>query len=113
MPTSTTTRQMGLVSQILFILCSVLIIDTLTAAAALGTGVIGWWIVTLLFFVIPYALIAAELGTSYPSDGGIYSWVKRAFGLKMAQKARALARPAAAARVADELQALARKAGRA
>ena len=86
MPTSTTTRQMGLVSQILFILCSVLIIDTLTAAAALGTGVIGWWVVTLLFFVIPYALIAAELGTSYPSDGGIYSWVKRAFGLKMAAR---------------------------
>ncbi len=86
MNTSQTTRQMGLVSQILFILCSVLIIDTLTAAAAIGTGVIGWWIVTLLFFVIPYALIAAELGTSYPSEGGIYSWVKRAFGLKMAAR---------------------------
>ena len=78
--------QMGLTSQILFILCSVLIIDTLTAAAALGTGVIGWWLVTLLFFVIPYALISAELGTSYPSEGGIYSWVKQAFGLKMAAR---------------------------
>ena len=86
MNTSQTTRQMGLVSQILFILCSVLIIDTLTAAAAIGTGVIGWWIVTLIFFVIPYALITAELGTSYPSEGGIYSWVKRAFGLKMAAR---------------------------
>lgn len=86
MNTSQTTRQMGLVSQILFILCSVLIIDTLTAAAAIGTGVIGWWIVTLIFFVIPYALIAAELGTSYPSEGGIYSWVKQAFGLKMAAR---------------------------
>lgn len=45
--------QMGLTSQILFILCSVLIIDTLTAAAALGTGVIGWWLVTLLFLSSP------------------------------------------------------------
>lgn len=76
----------GLGGQILFILCAVLIIDTLTAAAALGPSVIGWWIITLVAFVVPYALIATELGTAYPADGGLYDWVKRAFGDKMAAR---------------------------
>ncbi|MEG0035444.1 MAG: APC family permease, partial [Oscillospiraceae bacterium] len=35
-------------------------------------------------FFIPYGLISAELGSTYPDDGGIYSWVNRAFGEKSA-----------------------------
>ena len=31
-------------------------------------------------FLIPSGLITAELGTTYPDQGGIYSWVKRAYG---------------------------------
>ncbi len=79
-------RSMGLGGQILFILCAVLILDTLTAAAALGTGVIGWWVITLLAFVVPYALVATDLGTAYPSEGGLYDWVRRAFGARMAAR---------------------------
>ena len=29
---------------------------------------------------MPYGLISAELGTAYEDEGGIYDWVKRAFG---------------------------------
>jgi len=79
-------HSIGLGGQILFILCAVLILDTLTAAAALGTSVIGWWIITLLAFVVPYALIATDLGTAYPSEGGLYDWVRRAFGPRMAAR---------------------------
>ncbi len=79
-------HSMGLGGQILFILCAVLILDTLTAAAALGTGVIGWWIITLFAFVAPYALVATDLGTAYPSAGGLYDWVRRAFGPRMAAR---------------------------
>ncbi len=81
-----TNTPIGLGGQVLFILCAVLILDTLTAAAALGTGVIGWWIITLLGFVIPYALIATDLGTAFPSAGGLYDWVRRAFGNRMAAR---------------------------
>lgn len=38
----------------------------------------------LLGFFVPYALISAELGTQYPSEGGMYTWVKKAFGEKWA-----------------------------
>ena len=38
----------------------------------------------ILGFFIPYALISAELGTQYPSEGGMYTWVKKALGKKWA-----------------------------
>ncbi|WIH24619.1 APC family permease [Photobacterium damselae] len=68
----------------LFCLCAVIVIDTLTASASIGVSSIGWWLVTLFVFVIPYGLITSELSTSYPGDGGIYDWVKQAFGYKWA-----------------------------
>lgn len=64
----------------LFTVCAILIIDQLAASAAIGVQSIFWWLLTLLLFFIPYGLITAELGSSYPQEGGIYAWVRRAFG---------------------------------
>ena len=75
---------MGVGSLALFSLCAVIVVDTLTASASIGVSAIGWWVVTLIVFVIPYALITSELGTTYPGDGGIYDWVKKAFGYRWA-----------------------------
>ena len=33
-----------------------------------------------MFFFIPLALVAAELATGWPRAGGLYVWVKQAFG---------------------------------
>ena len=38
-------------------------------------------LLAILFF-IPYGLISAELGTTYPEQGGIYAWVRDAFGAR-------------------------------
>ncbi len=70
----------------LFTVCAILVIDTLAASAAIGTATISWWVITLLFFFIPYGLITAELGTTYPGQGGLYVWIKRAFGEKWAAR---------------------------
>ena len=40
----------------------------------------------IVFFLIPSAVITAELGTTYPDQGGIYSWVKRAYGERWASR---------------------------
>lgn len=64
----------------LFTVCAILVIDQLAASASLGAQSIFWWIFTLVFFFVPYGLITAELGSTYPDQGGIYSWVRRAFG---------------------------------
>jgi amino acid transporter len=79
-----TKGKMGLASLTLFNVCAVLVIDTLTASASLGPSAITWWLITLVLFVIPYGLISSELATTYPGEGGIYDWVKRAFGVKWA-----------------------------
>jgi glutamate:GABA antiporter len=64
----------------LFTVCAILIVDQLAASAAIGMQSIFWWLLTLVLFFIPYGLITAELGSSYPQEGGIYAWVRRAFG---------------------------------
>ncbi len=73
-------QKMGVGSVALFSLCAVIAVDTLCASAAIGVSSIGWWVVTLIIFIIPYGLITSELSSSYPCEGGIYDWVKRAFG---------------------------------
>lgn len=70
----------------LFTVCAILVIDTLAPSAAIGAPSISWWIITLVLFFIPYGLITAELGTTYPEEGGLYVWIKRAFGEKWAAR---------------------------
>jgi amino acid transporter len=70
----------------LFTVCAIIVIDTLAASASIGASTISWWILTLVLFFIPYGLVTAELGTTYTEQGGLYVWVKRAFGEKWAAR---------------------------
>jgi glutamate:GABA antiporter len=70
----------------LFTVCAILVIDTLASSASIGASSITWWIITLLLFFIPYGLITAEMGSTYPDQGGLYIWIKRAFGAKWAAR---------------------------
>jgi len=84
MESTTSKGKMGVTSLALFSLCAVIVVDTLTASASIGVSSIGWWLVIFVIFVIPYGLITSELSTTYPGDGGIYDWVKQAYGYKWA-----------------------------
>ncbi len=70
----------------LFTVCAIIVIDTLAASASIGPSTISWWILTLVLFFIPYGLVTAELGTTYTEQGGLYVWIKRAFGEKWAAR---------------------------
>jgi len=70
----------------LFSICAIIVLDTLGASASIGASTIAWYIITLVLFFIPYGLITAELGSTYPEQGGIYTWVRRAFGEKWAAR---------------------------
>ena len=65
-------RVLGVRDATLFTISAMLVIDTLTASAAIGVQTIGWWVLAIVFFMLPGALITAELGTTYPDQGGIY-----------------------------------------
>ncbi len=48
----------------------------------LGLGAIPMWVIFMLVFFIPQALMCAELASAYPTDGGLNDWIKIAFGTK-------------------------------
>jgi putative glutamate/gamma-aminobutyrate antiporter len=52
----------------------------LPLTAEYGFASIFFYIVAGLFFLIPTALVAAELATTWPETGGLYAWVSEAFG---------------------------------
>ena len=74
------TNKVSLFKMVSFTVCGIVVLDTFVAPAAMGVSSITVWLLTAILFFIPYGLINAELGAAYPEDGGIYAWVKRAFG---------------------------------
>jgi glutamate:GABA antiporter len=64
----------------LFSICALVGIDTLGAAASFGTQTLFWLAFLSIFFLIPYGLIIAELGTNIPVEGAVYEWVRLAYG---------------------------------
>ena len=55
-------------------------IRNLPATALFGGQLIFFFILGALFFFVPAALISAELASGWPKQGGIYIWIKEAFG---------------------------------
>lgn len=77
-------KKFRLVDAVLGTVCLTLVCESVMPTAAIGNTQYFWWIFLLIGFCVPYGMITAELGTTYPSEGGMYEWVKRAFGPKWA-----------------------------
>lgn len=75
-------RVLGRTDLVLFTVCAILTIDTLASSASMGYSWFSWWAITMTVFFIPYGLITAELGAAWPGEGGVYVWVREAFGPK-------------------------------
>jgi amino acid transporter len=72
---------------VLFTVSAILLLDTLTAAASVGVPSVFWWLFLGILFFIPFALICAEMGCAYPEQGGIYAWIRDAYGGRWASRA--------------------------
>jgi len=79
-------RVMGKKDITLFCISAILLLDTLASGAAIGASSIFWWVFLGIVFFIPFSLITAELGCAYPDQGGVYAWVKRAYGERWASR---------------------------
>ncbi|MDF1827327.1 MAG: APC family permease [Legionellaceae bacterium] len=55
-------------------------IRNLPATALFGSQLIAFFVLGALCFLIPTALVSAELASGWPKQGGVYVWVKEAFG---------------------------------
>ncbi|MFT5333873.1 MAG: amino acid transporter [Halioglobus sp.] len=83
----TPTKTLKQRDMVLFTVSAILLLDTLTAAASVGPSSVFWWGFLGVIFFIPFAMICAEMGCSYPEQGGIYAWIKNAFGRRWASRA--------------------------
>ncbi|MDH3613249.1 MAG: APC family permease [Gammaproteobacteria bacterium] len=79
-------KVLGTRDMVLFSVSAILLLDTLAAGASIGVQSVFWWLFLGLVFFVPYALICSEMGTAYPEQGGIYAWVRDAFGGRWASR---------------------------
>mgnify|MGYP001672606381 CR=1 FL=1 len=73
-------KKFSFVSVILSVICVVFVAEACAPASAIGNAQFFWWIFLIITFLLPYGMVVAELGTTYDSDGGLYDWVRDAFG---------------------------------
>lgn len=73
-------RVLGLFQVIMINVIAVDSIRTLPFAAEYGFSLVFYYLVAAVTFFIPSALVSAELGSGWPNTGGIYVWVREAFG---------------------------------
>ena len=73
-------KVLGLFALALINVAAVLSIRNFPSMAVYGWSCIGWYIIGAVIFLIPISLAGAELATGWPEGGGIYAWVKQAFG---------------------------------
>ena len=79
-------KVLGTKDMVLFSVSAILLLDTLAAGASIGVQSVFLWLFLGLIFFVPYALICSEMGTTYPEQGGIYAWVRDAFGGRWASR---------------------------
>jgi amino acid transporter len=80
-------RVLGFWDLLLFSFCAIFGVEAISTTAAIGTSAISWRLICIVGYFLPFGLIAAELGSIYPEQGGIYVWVKKALGSRWAARA--------------------------
>ncbi|MBN1431509.1 MAG: amino acid permease [Methanomicrobiaceae archaeon] len=73
---------LGIFALAMINVAAVLSIRNFPSMAIYGWSCIGWYVIGTVLFLIPISLAGAELATGWPQGGGVYAWVKQAFGEK-------------------------------
>jgi amino acid transporter len=82
-----TEKILGKKDLVLFTVSAILLLETLASAASVGVSSVFWWLFLGVVFFIPFALISSEMSCTFPEQGGIYAWIKTAFGNRWAARA--------------------------
>lgn len=79
------THKISVLALVLLISGAIDSIRNLPTTALFGSSLIFFFIFSAIIFLIPVALVSAELSSTFPEEeGGVYSWVRHAFGENMA-----------------------------
>jgi glutamate:GABA antiporter len=77
-------KSLGRLDIIFLIVAAVVSIEVLGQVSSFGGQTFTWALVLALFFLVPYGLIFAEIGSTFTDEGGVYVWVRKAFGRPVA-----------------------------
>lgn len=77
-------KTLSLFTLVMLIAVAIDNIRNLPAMALFGSSLIFFFVLSAITFLLPAALVSAELSSTYTTAGGIYAWVRRAFGDKWA-----------------------------
>ncbi|MFV0393019.1 MAG: APC family permease [Coprobacillaceae bacterium] len=80
-------KKFKMLDAVLLIICVVFVAEAAAPVAAIGNSQYFWWILLMIIFLLPYGLISSELGTTYDGEGGLYDWVRKAFGNRWGSRA--------------------------
>jgi glutamate:GABA antiporter len=72
--------KLGIFGIAMISIAGVFSIRSLPSMAEYGSTLITYYVLAAIVYFVPSALICAELSSSWPKDGGLYAWVKEAFG---------------------------------
>lgn len=72
-------KKFHLIDVILSVICVVFVAEAAAPVASIGNSQYFWWLFMIAAFLLPYGLIASELGTAFPGDGGLYDWIQTAY----------------------------------
>lgn len=75
-------KALSVFSLVMLITVAIDNIRNLPAMALFGSSLIFFFIFAAIVFLIPAALVSAELSSAWTEEGGIYAWVRLAFGEK-------------------------------
>lgn len=75
-------RVLGVFALVMMNVIAVDSLRTLPLGASYGSALLFFYAMAALLFFIPSALVSAELATGWPNTGGIYVWVREAFGVR-------------------------------
>ena len=75
-------HKLGIFALAMINIAVILSLQTLPELAEYGYAIIFYMALVCLCFFVPSALVAAELASGWPQNGGIFLWVKEAFGPK-------------------------------
>ena len=73
-------KSFGRKEVLFFSICSVIGLDTIGLIAAAGPEAFSWMAVLAIVFLIPSAMVIAELSSTFTYQGGPYMWIRLAFG---------------------------------
>ncbi len=66
---------------IFFSVCALVGLDAVAGLAKAGLWEsVTWFVIFIVIYILPYGLVTAELGSAFPAEGGIYTWVRMAYG---------------------------------